>query len=179
MGRSGYTDDYDEDIPGCLWRQAVHRATTGYRGQHLLRKLRDALDLMPVKRLIADAIKDPLTGEVCALGALDPNAPRYNGDDDWEEGHARELAKHFGIAHALAAEIVYMNDEANSWRSQEETPEARWIRMRAWVESQIVRDERDAVRDASGRPIAPPQPEPAIRPAGPHLGNCDAREPVK
>jgi hypothetical protein len=142
MGRSGYTDDYDEDIPACLWRQAVHRATTGYRGQHLLRKLRDALDAMPVKRLIADAIKDD-AGDVCALGALDPNAPRYQGDD-WYGDHARELAKHFGVAHSLAAEIVYMNDESMSWRSKDETPEARWVRMRAWVDAQIKPDEATA-----------------------------------
>ncbi len=137
MSRSGYSDDFDsEDIPGCLWRQAVHRATTGSRGQHLLHKLRDALDAMPVKRLITDAIKDA-SGGVCALGALDPNAPEYKADDyDWEDGHARELAKHFGIARALAAEIVYMNDEAAIWR--QETPEQRWIRMRAWVDEQIT-----------------------------------------
>jgi hypothetical protein len=90
---------------------------------------------MPVKRLIADAIKDD-SGEVCALGALDPKAPAYD-PDEYEEGHARELADHFGIAHALAAEIVYMNDEYMSWRGHE-TPEERWTRMRAWVESQIV-----------------------------------------
>jgi hypothetical protein len=142
MSRSGYSDDYDDEIPGCLWRQAVRRATTGYRGQHLLRKLRDALDAMPVKRLITDAIQDE-NGEVCALGALDPKAPKYKGDEDDFGDHARDLADHFGIAHALAAEIVYMNDEWNNWRSNNETPEQRWTRMRAWVESQITPVPRD------------------------------------
>lgn len=140
MGRSGYSDDYDEEIPGCLWRQAVHRATTGYRGQHLLRKLRDALDAMPVKRLIARAIKDE-AGEVCALGALDPSAPAWTDEDDDGWDHSRKLAKHFNVAHALASEIVYMNDEYMSWRLRDETPEERWIRMRAWVDEQIVREE--------------------------------------
>ncbi len=136
MSRSGYSDDCDDEIPLALYRQAVHRATTGYRGQHLLRKLRDALDAMPVKRLITDAIKSD-TGEVCALGALDPAAPPYDADnwDDWD--YSRSLAKHFGIAHALASEIVYMNDEAAIWRH--ETPEQRWTRMRAWVEEQILK----------------------------------------
>lgn len=138
MSRSGYTDDYEGEAPLEFYRQAVHRAATGYRGQHLLRKLRDALDAMPVKRLIANAIKDE-TGGVCALGALDPNAPAYDpdGDNDWDDGHARDLAAHFNIAHALAAEIVYMNDEFMEWR----TPEERWTRMRAWVEEQIVADD--------------------------------------
>lgn len=151
MSRSGYSDDYDDDVPGCLWRQAVRRATYGCRGQHLLKKLRDALDAMPNKRLITNAIKDE-SGEVCALGALDPNAPKYQGYDDFDYGdHSRDLAKHFGIAHALAAEIVYMNDEAMEWRNREETPEQRWTRMRAWVEQQIVEVPHGAERtDVSG-----------------------------
>jgi hypothetical protein len=128
MSRSGYSDDC-ENVG--LWRGAVERATKGYRGQHLLKKLRAALDAMPVKRLIADAIKDE-TGEVCALGALDPNVTSYDAED---------LAIHFGIARALAAEIVYMNDE---YPFKTETPEQRWIRMRAWVAAQIVPDESEA-----------------------------------
>ncbi len=139
MSRSGYSDDYECDVPLEFYRQAVHRATTGYRGQHLLRKLRDALDAMPTKRLIADAIKDT-SGDVCALGALDPNAPAYDQDEyGWD--HSADLAKHFNIAHALAAEIVYMNDDAGSWRHRDETPEQRWVRMRAWVDEQIIRTE--------------------------------------
>ena len=125
MSRSGYSDDYEHVE---LYRQAVHRATTGYRGQHLLRKLRAALDAMPVKRLITDAIADS-AGEVCALGALDPTVKAYEADG---------LARHFGVARSLAAEIVYVNDE--HW-GRNETPEARWVRMRAWVESQIVPEE--------------------------------------
>lgn len=124
MSRSGYSDDYEY---GVLWEQAVIRAAKGYRGQHLLCKLRDALDAMPVKRLIQGVIKDH-RGDVCAFGALDPNVV-----GDYE---ADELAKHFGIARALAADIVYMNDEIG-WR---ETPEERWSRMRAWIDGLIRRE---------------------------------------
>lgn len=151
MGRSGYTDDYDTEIPGQLYRQAVHRAIAGYRGQHLLKKLRDALDAMPVKRLIAGQIRNA-AGEVCALGALDPSAPNYDDDCDWDDGHSRKLADHFGVAHALAAEIVYMNDEAMEWRCRDETPEQRWQRMRQWVDEQIRRDE-SAATDAESQPV--------------------------
>lgn len=62
-----------------------------------------------------------------------------------------QVAKHFGIAPALAAEIVYFNDErGHTWGDQDipgvgrrwsripETPEARWTRMRAWVAEQII-----------------------------------------
>ena len=134
MSRSGYSDDYDGDHPIALYRQAVRRATMGYRGQHLLRRLRMALDAMPEKRLIDGAIKDK-AGNVCALGAVDATAPAYDEDDDQ---HAEKLGKHFGIATALAAEIVFMNDEAE-WRP--ETPEERWTRMRKWVDEQIRVDD--------------------------------------
>jgi hypothetical protein len=128
MSRSNYSDNCDNLA---LWRQAVVRATKGYRGQHLLRQLRDALDAMPTKRLIADAIQNE-NGEVCAFGALDPHVKHYE---------AEELAKHFGVARALAAEIVYQNDEAERWRyGANETPEQRWARMRAWVDEQITRE---------------------------------------
>lgn len=121
MSRSGYSDDYEYSM---LWEQAVLRAAKGYRGQHLLRKLRDALDAMPVKRLIAGRIKDH-HGDVCAFGALDQSVDLYEAED---------LARHFGIARALAADIVYMNDEVG-WR---QTPEERWSRMRAWIDGLIV-----------------------------------------
>ena len=123
MSRSGYSDDCDNPA---LYRQAVRRATTGYRGQAFLLRLRDALDAMPTKRLITDEIKDE-SGDVCALGAVDPNVGEYD---------AEYLAEHFGIAHALAAEIVYMNDEFPY--KGDKTPEKRWTRMRAWVAKQIV-----------------------------------------
>lgn len=137
MSRSGYTDDDDGEYPLALYRQAVRRATIGYRGQHLLRKLRDALDAMPRKRLIAGNISDE-HGDVCALGALDATAPAYDPEEYDDYDHPRKLAEHFGVAPALASEIVYMNDEYNAWRTQEETPEQRWTRMREWVEKQLI-----------------------------------------
>ena len=64
MSRSGYSDNCDNVQ---LWRSAVKRAMTGYRGQAFLRKLRTALDAMPVKRLITNEIANE-AGEVCAHG---------------------------------------------------------------------------------------------------------------
>jgi hypothetical protein len=153
MGRSGYSDDFGDDgeYPLALYRQAVRSAITGQRGQGLLRRLRDALDAMPTKRLITNAIKDE-SGDVCAFGALDPSAPSTPHDEDyWDDGsNAEELANHFGIARALAAEIVFQNDEALSWRCQDETPEQRWKRMRAWVEQQIVQPRNDEASGSAG-----------------------------
>jgi hypothetical protein len=131
MSRSGYSEDCEHIA---LWCGAVDRATFGVRGQAFMRKLRDALDAMPVKRLITDAVRNE-AGEVCALGAVDATVELYDAED---------LARHFGIARALAAEIVYRNDEDCSWQRAHhvfETPEERWIRMRAWVAKQIGPDE--------------------------------------
>jgi hypothetical protein len=129
MSRSGYSDDCEHLE---LWRAAVSRAIRGARGQHVLRKMRNALDAMPVKRLIAHEIANE-SGEVCALGSVDPKA-------DVDPSERDDVAAHFGIAPAMAAEIVYVNDEEERWRRPEETPEERWVRMRAWVEEQIVPD---------------------------------------
>lgn len=136
MSRSGYSDDC-ENLG--LWRGAVSRATFGARGQAFMRRLLKALDEMPVQRLITDDIRDE-TGEVCAFGALDPNAPAYDAED---------LAAHFGIARALAAEIVYMNDEYTQW-GHAESPEARWSRMRAWVAMQITPDDEEPCLQPQG-----------------------------
>ena len=124
MSRSGYSDDCDHIE---LYRATVDRAMRGARGQHFLRKLRGALDAMPVKRLITNEIANA-AGEVCALGAVDPNT-------DLDPEDIETVSRHFGIAHSMAAEIVYMNDKG-SYRA--ETPEDRWMRMRRWVESEIV-----------------------------------------
>lgn len=129
MGRSGYSDDCEHVQ---LWRAAVDRATFGVRGQRFLRKLRDALDSMPVKRLITEALVNE-SGEVCALGSVDPAAKV----DPWDR---EAVATHFNIAPALAAEIAYMNDEWLRYARDAETPEERWIRMREWVEKQIGPD---------------------------------------
>lgn len=129
MSRSGYSDDCDNLQ---LWRGAVDRAIHGARGQHFLRKLLAALDAMPVKRLITNEISNS-SGEVCALGAVDPN-PKVDPYD------REAVGKHFGIAPAMAAEIVYMNDEWGQWKPQGETPEQRWQRMRTWVAGQITPD---------------------------------------
>ena len=129
MSRSGYSD-YCENVQ--LWRGAVDRALLGSRGQAFLKRLRAALDAMPVKRLITNEFVDH-RGDVCALGSIDPRCP---ADPDDREG----VAQFFGIAPAMAAEIVYVNDEG-TLIGPEETPEQRWHRVRWWVGQQIVKDE--------------------------------------
>jgi hypothetical protein len=129
MSRSGYSDDCENWSLIC-WRGAVTSALKGKRGQAFLLELREAMEAMPEKRLVADVLE--ADGQFCTIGVLGAkrgiNMGALNPDD--REG----VAEAFGIAPALAAEIVFMNDEG-SWNA--ETPEQRWVRMRAWVESNI------------------------------------------
>lgn len=130
MSRSGYSEDLDDNWQLIRWRGMVASAIRGKRGQKFLTDLLGALDAMPEKRLISDDLE--AHGEVCAIGALgrarginmqhiDPECPD-------------QVASVFDIAECLAQEVVYENDEG-SW--YDETPEKRWIRMRAWVQSKV------------------------------------------
>jgi hypothetical protein len=129
MSRSGYSDDCENWSLIC-WRGAVASALKGKRGQAFLLELREAMEAMPEKRLVADVLE--ADGQFCTIGVLGAkrgiNMKALDPDD--REG----VAAAFGIAPALAAEIVFMNDEGN-WNA--ETPEQRWVRMREWVESNI------------------------------------------
>lgn len=130
MSRSGYSDDYEHDWQWICWHGAVKSAFRGKRGQAFLKEMLGALDALPVKRLISNELIEE--GEVCAIGsvglkrnvdlsAIDPEDYKY-------------IANTFGIARAMAQEIMYMNDEYCHYN---ETPEHRWQRMRDWIASEI------------------------------------------
>jgi len=126
MSRSGYSYDHTE-WELIIWRGAVLSALRGKRGQAFLREMREALT--PLKSLTVGDLETP-EGEVCALGAVG----RLRGLDLMTvDPYDREgIAKTFGIAEAMAAEIM---DENDSFRH--EAPEARHARMLRWVESNI------------------------------------------
>lgn len=129
MSRSGYSDDCDGWSLIC-WRGAVESALRGKRGQEFLKQLADSLDEMPVKRLIAHDLE--AQGEFCTIGVL--GAKRGVDMAKLDPNDREEVAGVFGIAPAMAAEIVFMNDEGSYLA---ETPEQRWIRMRKWVGEQM------------------------------------------
>ncbi|KJU81031.1 hypothetical protein N619_01330 [Ectopseudomonas oleovorans] len=131
MSRSGYSDDCDGWELIC-WRGAVNSAIKGKRGQAFLIELRDALDAMPEKRLISEELE--ADGQFCTLGVL--GAKRGIDMKGVDPDDRESVASLFGIAPAMAAEIVFENDEVGSWRN--ESPEDRWKRMRKWVEDNIV-----------------------------------------
>ncbi len=163
MSRSGYTDDDDDPLASGRWRAQVKSAMRGKRGQSFLKELADAMDAMPVKELIAGELVDEegsccTIGVVCKARGIDVSKVDY--DDPEQVGGA------VGIAHQMAQEIEYYNDEWGSryerveiprpeglhpaaWhcdhRFQEiaESPAERWQRMRTWVQNHLIKAATD------------------------------------
>jgi hypothetical protein len=141
MSRSGYSDDCGGWDLIC-WRGAVKSALSGKRGQAFLIELRDAMDAMPEKRLVTDTLE--ADGQFCTLGVL---GAKRGLDMRKIEAHCPEtVSEAFGIARAMASEIVFENDEHPGHHEQQadgsykwvaESPERRWHRMRKWVDSHI------------------------------------------
>ena len=120
MSRSGYTDDYGDDDPLAhgRWRQAVKRALHGRRGQALLRELVQALDAMEDKRLYSGSFATA-EGEFCTLGVLGSKRGTKMDDlGDEDDCDPALVGQRFGVAPAMAAEIMYMNDEyaVDEWK---------------------------------------------------------------
>jgi hypothetical protein len=116
MTRSGY-------------RGAVTRALRGARGQDFLREMLAALDSLPERKLIMNELEKD--GQVCAIGAVG----RARGLDMTNIDPSAEevIARIFGIAEAMAREIMWVND----YGPRRVTPESRYNRVREWVSSWI------------------------------------------
>lgn len=154
MSRSGYSDDCDSWAL-IRWRGAVASAIRGKRGQAFLSEVLAALDAMPVRELAADSLANH-AGQFCTLGAV--GAARGVELAKLEEQDRDVIAAAFGIPEALAAEIMFENDERErrvyverhgpprpgydpygiGWDVRDATGAERWARMRKWVADQIV-----------------------------------------
>jgi len=139
MSRSGYSDDIDDNWQLVRWRGAVRSAIHGQRGQAFLRDLLGALHELPQKRLITGNMTKG--GECCSIGALGKKRgvdmkpiDEMIDEDSYDEQIGEEVAATFGIADALAREIMWANDEGGIWN---ETDEQRYERMIRWVQNRI------------------------------------------
>jgi len=130
MSRSGYSEDVENDWSLIRWRGAVASAFRGKRGQSFLREMLTALDALPEKKLVAHELVES-DGSVCALGAVGKSRGLDMTEIDPEDHEG--VANEFDVAHAMACEIMFENDDI----VRNETPEQRFVRMRRWIESQI------------------------------------------
>lgn len=88
---------------------------------------------------------------VCAIGAvgkargvdmaeIDKLITEENEDEGcWGNAIGKTVAAEFGIADALAREIMFINDEGGQW---DETEERRYQRVLNWANRQIINGER-------------------------------------
>lgn len=153
MSRSGYSDDCD-GWALIRWRGAVKQAISGARGQAMLRELVQALDALPEKRLAAGSLVTA-DGDYCALGAL--GRARGIDLDKVDPEDRASVAEAFGVAEALAAEVMWENDsgvmdeqrainfevcgpmrewESHTqlrWVTNQNAGRIRWEQMRAWA----------------------------------------------
>lgn len=167
MSRSGYSDDCDDNWALIRWRGAVASSIRGKRGQAALRELVQALDALPEKRLAADSLVNA-DGEFCTLGALGRARGMDMAPIDPEDREA--VARAFGLPEALAAEVMYLNDEGvvDDWKwievvicgpmrvyerhartvrvPNERAAEQRWHYMRKWAASQCKAVEQNEQR---------------------------------
>jgi hypothetical protein len=132
VSRSGYGDYIENNWELIIWRGAVASAMRGKRGQAFLKELLAAMDALPEKKLIAHELE--AKGHVCAIGSV--GAARGIDMSKLDPEDRDSVGRAFGIAPAMAAEIVFMNDEFD-W-SGKESPEVRFARMREWVRRQIT-----------------------------------------
>lgn len=130
MSRSGYSDDAENVA---MWRGAVASAIRGRRGQAFLKEMLAAFDALPERKLVSNGLE--IDGAVCALGAVGKARAMELQKIDPEDHET--VAGAFGVAHALACEIMFENDEGAGYWSKE-TPEQRFDRMRRWVSAKIL-----------------------------------------
>ncbi len=163
MSRSGYSYECDDQWAHIRWRGAVASALRGKRGQAFLREILAALDAMPEKRLIGSRFE--ADGDCCTLGAVcrarGVDASGLTPDDDYQSNVSDEIARTLGIPRALAAEIMFENDDVvddmepiwvdaapgerrsrrTVWVPVPSAAERRWQHMRNWVAMRIIEPE--------------------------------------
>lgn len=165
MSRSGYVEEVEDPLAYGRWRAAVKSALHGKRGQALLRDLAQTLDAMEDKRLYPGSFATA-EGEYCTLGVL--GAKRGIKMDDLGDEYdcdTKRVGERFGIAPAMAAEIMWLNDEylveMVTWHEEDlcgpvrpnwpdfnrktfsvlvKNPDharERWLKMREWINENI------------------------------------------
>jgi hypothetical protein len=136
--RISWSDDEEHPGQSDLWQANCRRSLNGRAGQSELRALREALLKLPDKRLSQGSLVDE-EGDVCAIGAYaKAKGLDLNQFDPEEETDAVGIEA--GMPPLVAWKVVEMNDvefASHSHSFSPISPEQRYSKMLAWVESQI------------------------------------------
>lgn len=151
MSRSGYSenecDSQEEQWAQIRWRGAVASALRGKRGQAFIRELKEQLEAMPEKKLIAEELINE-NGEVCAVACV----MKARGIDmtDVEIDDFERIADLCNVNEKVIQEIEWENDQARKFyvgphvgyqntamTHWDTSPETRWKEMHAWCEAQL------------------------------------------
>lgn len=129
--RIGYSEEEDFSGQFDLWQANCRRSLRGKRGQQELRELHAALLALPEKRLIHGSLEDE-EGGVCAIGAYGKrkglDLSKFDVDCDTDE---------VGIAGGMPRLVAWKVVEMNDIELDRLTPEKRYEKMLAWVESKL------------------------------------------
>lgn len=132
MSRSGYSEDCEYIN---LYRGTVERSMASKRGQAFFRRLLDALEAMPERKLTESVLVGP--EGCCAMGAVAVAEGIDVSEIDPYDLDA--VGKLFNISPSMAAEIAYKND--GDWK-RHATDEARWRYMHDWAAKKLGRGDR-------------------------------------
>lgn len=131
----------ESDDPRAWGRYEGARRSTlrGKRGQDFLRKLIAALDALPRPELSEEALGDPCTGCVCALGAIaladgDSFDDLAGDNGNWGPDDAADW---YNISSTLANEVISVNDDWGNGNSAE-VRQSRWRHVRAWAVRNLI-----------------------------------------
>ena len=131
MSRINWSDQ--EDYPGQfdLFQANCERSLRGKQGQEELGELRTALLALSDKRLIHGLLEDE-EGGVCAIGAYAKHKgldlSKFDVDSDTDD---------VGIAGGMPTLVAWKIVEKNDMEYDYLSPEKRYEKMLAWVESKI------------------------------------------
>lgn len=147
MSRFWNDGEYDgnEEFRRGAWQENSRRAFNSQRGLKALRELRDALAVLPQRRLLGgqfaeiwheddDTIK---VGDVCAIGALAKfkgmEFSSYHGSEDFDGFETANIGQKLGMSYVMAYDIAYRNDEIYDSVGDSE----RWWLMYGWLTAKI------------------------------------------
>jgi hypothetical protein len=130
--RINYSDEEEFAGQFALWQANCERSLRGKSGQEELRELRSALMELRVKRLIKGSLEDE-DGGICAIAAYGKRKGLDLSEFDLDYG-----SDEVGIAGGMPKLVAWKVVEVNDVELDHVSPELRYERMLAWIDSKLM-----------------------------------------